>query len=228
MPGARCRGTGRHGPTAAWQRKTWPLLLDGMVVKTGLDKKATARSVLVALAVRRDGQKVLVARQHMAGESRTAWRQFLENPDGCGQRQPALVTIDGAPGLEAAGTALRVESLPMQRCTVHRHRNLLAHGSTGLPEELQAGYRGRSMRLLLPMCRSGAQPCCANANGDASAVPLPPALKKLLRAALLHPCTRFLLASGQMQMGKVEDGWAHLAQPIQPFTLDPFTLDLAA
>ena len=95
------------------------LLVDGMVVKTRLDPKATTVSVLAALGVRRDGQKVLLAVQHMAGESTAAWRQFLEDLDARGLRQPALVIIDGAPGLEAAVTALWGESLPIQRCTLH-------------------------------------------------------------------------------------------------------------
>jgi hypothetical protein len=37
------------------------------------------------------------------------------------------VIVDGAPGLEAALVALWGEDLPIQRCTVHKHRNLLAH-----------------------------------------------------------------------------------------------------
>ena len=100
------------GDWEAWRHRSLAeenivhLLLDGMVVKTRLDHKATAISVLVALGVRRDGQKLLLAVQHMAGERTAAWRQFLENLDERGLPQPALVTIDGAPGLEAAVTAL--------------------------------------------------------------------------------------------------------------------------
>jgi putative transposase len=37
------------------------LILDGTVVKVRLDGKATSLSILVALGVRRDGQKVLLA-----------------------------------------------------------------------------------------------------------------------------------------------------------------------
>ena len=72
-------------------------MLDGTVVKPRLDREATAISVLVALGVQWDGQKV-----HMAGESTAAWRQFLEKLDARGLPQPTLVSIDGAPGLEAA------------------------------------------------------------------------------------------------------------------------------
>ena len=68
------------GDCQAWRHRSLAeedivyLLLDGMVVKTRLDKKATAISVPVALGVR-DGQKVLLAVQPMAGESTAAWRR---------------------------------------------------------------------------------------------------------------------------------------------------------
>lgn len=37
--------------------------------------------------------------------------------------------------------ALRGEGLPIQRCTVHKHRNLLAHGPKRLHDELTEDYR---------------------------------------------------------------------------------------
>jgi transposase-like protein len=48
-------------------------------VRVRLDKKATAISLLVALGVRRDGQKVLLAIKNMSGESEAAWQALLEN-----------------------------------------------------------------------------------------------------------------------------------------------------
>jgi putative transposase len=45
------------------------LILDGMVVRVRLGKKATSISLLVALGVRSDGQKVLLAIKNMGGES---------------------------------------------------------------------------------------------------------------------------------------------------------------
>jgi transposase-like protein len=44
---------------------------------------------------------------------------------------PELVIVDGAPGLDAALAVLRSD-VAIQRCTVHKHRNLLAHA----PERL--------------------------------------------------------------------------------------------
>ena len=49
--------------------------------------------------------------------------------------------VDGAPGLEAALVALWGEELPIQRCTVHKHRNLLAHAPKHLHDELTEDYR---------------------------------------------------------------------------------------
>ncbi len=78
------------------------LILDGTVIKTRLDRKATNISVLAAIGVRRDGQKVLLSIKNMGGESTAAWSQFLSDLDARGLRRPEFVIVDGAPGLEAA------------------------------------------------------------------------------------------------------------------------------
>ena len=49
------------------------LTLDGTSVGVRLDKKSTSISLLVALGVRQDGQKVLLAVKNMGGESEAAW-----------------------------------------------------------------------------------------------------------------------------------------------------------
>jgi hypothetical protein len=55
------------------------LILDGTVVRVRLDKKATSISLLLALGVRQDGQKVLLAVKSMGGESEAAWRALLDD-----------------------------------------------------------------------------------------------------------------------------------------------------
>ena len=117
------------------------LILDGTVIKTRLDRKATNISVLAAIGVRRDGQKILLSISNMGGESTAAWRQFLDDLDARGLKRPEFVIVDGAPGLEAALVALWGEDLPIQRCTVHKHRNLLAHAPKHLHDELTEDYR---------------------------------------------------------------------------------------
>jgi transposase-like protein len=111
------------------------------VIKTRLDRKAANISVLAAIGVRRDGQKVLLSIRNMGGESTSAWRQFLDDLDARGLRRPEFVIVDGAPGLEAALVALWGDDLPIQRCTVHKHRNLLAHAPKHMHDELTADYR---------------------------------------------------------------------------------------
>jgi putative transposase len=115
------------------------LILDGTVVRVRLDKKATSISLLVALGVRADGQKVLLAIKNMGGESEAAWRALLDNLVSRGMKTPELVVVDGGSGLDRALAALWPEA-PVQRFTVHKHRNLLAHAPERLHEEISADY----------------------------------------------------------------------------------------
>jgi len=115
------------------------LILDGTVVRVRLDRKATNISLLVVLGVRRDGQKVLLAVKNMGGESEAAWRGVLDGLIARGLRTPEFLITDGGAGLERALAALWPD-VPAQRCTVHKHRNLLAHAPDALHEEVAADY----------------------------------------------------------------------------------------
>ena len=115
------------------------LILDGTVVRVRLDRKATNISLLVVLGVRRDGQKVLLAVKNMGGESEAAWRDILDGLIARGLRTPEFLITDGGAGLERALAALW-PGVPAQRCTVHKHRNLLAHAPDTLHEEVSADY----------------------------------------------------------------------------------------
>jgi transposase-like protein len=136
------------------------LILDGTVIRTRLDRKATNISVLAAIGVRRDGHKVRLSIRNMGGESTSSasdrptgairpalpdqprpWRLFLDDLDARGLKRPEFVIVDGAPGLEAALTALWGEELAIQRCTVHKHRNLLGHAPKHMQDELTEDYR---------------------------------------------------------------------------------------
>ena len=115
------------------------LILDGTVVRVRLDRKATSVSLLVVIGVRADGQKVLLAIKSMGGESTEAWRTVLDDLIERGLRRPEFLIVDGAPGLEKAIAAVW-DGVPVQRCTVHKHRNLLAHAPERLHEEITADY----------------------------------------------------------------------------------------
>ena len=98
---------------------------------------------LAAIGVRRDGQKILLSPRlsprlslrNLGGESKAASRQFLDDLDSRGLKLPEFIIVDGAPGLEAALAALWPDA-PVQRCTVHKHRNLLAHAPKHMQDAL--------------------------------------------------------------------------------------------
>jgi putative transposase len=129
----------------AWQERDLAgedvvrLILDGTVVRVRLDGRATAISLLIALGVRRDGQKVVLAIKNMGGESEAAWRAVLDDLLARGLAKPELVIVDGGKGLEAALASLWTD-VPMQRCTVHKERNLLAHAPKHLHDEIKADF----------------------------------------------------------------------------------------
>jgi putative transposase len=109
----------------AWQRRDLAgddivrLILDGTVVKVRLDRKAAAISLLIALGIRRDGQKVVLAIKNLGGETEAAWRVVLDDLISRGMAKPELVVVDGGKGLEAALASLW-DDVPAQRCTVQR------------------------------------------------------------------------------------------------------------
>jgi len=115
------------------------LILDGTVVRVRLDRKATSISLLVILGVRADGQKVLLAIKSMGGESAEAWRTVLDDLIKRGLRRPEFLIVDGAPGLDKAIASVW-DGVPVQRCTVHKHRNLFAHAPERLHDEITADY----------------------------------------------------------------------------------------
>jgi putative transposase len=228
------------------------LILDGSVVKARLDRKAAAISVLAAIGVRRDGQKILLAIRNMGGESKAAWRAFLDDLDARGLKAPEFVIVDGASGLEAALRELWPDA-PVERCTVHKHRNLLAHAPKHLHDELTEDYRDMIYAETKAEIRKCRLKCKAVADSLEEAgdrlftfTRLDPSQWKSARTTnaieRLHEEFRrriktqtvlpdaetapmlfwALLASGQIVMRKV-DGWETLSRPI-----DPETLDLAA
>ncbi len=75
----------------------------------------------------------------MGGESTEAWRTVLDDLIKRGLRRPELLIVDGGTGLESAIAAVW-DRVPVQRCTVHKHRNLLAHAPERLHEEISADY----------------------------------------------------------------------------------------
>ena len=82
---------------------------------------------------------MVLAIKNMGGESEAAWRQVLDDLATRGMAKPELVVVDGGKGLEAALASLW-DDVPVQRCTVHKERNLLAHAPKHLHEEVKADF----------------------------------------------------------------------------------------
>ena len=129
----------------AWQRR--PLqeetivyaYLDALAVKVRIAKKITSVPVLVAVSVREDGTKALLGLWLRGSESEEAWKSILEDLTARGLRAPVLVIIDGCPGLRAAVRKVW-PGADVQRCTVHKLRNLMAHAPKHAHEEVTEDY----------------------------------------------------------------------------------------
>ena len=103
----------------------------------------------------------------------SAFRGLLDDLIGRGLTAPSFVIIDGAAGLEKALGLVWPDAL-MQRCTVHKHRNLLAHAPERLHEEVSADYNDM-IYAGTPKRRSKNAASHSFASGDGNVVPLPTA-----------------------------------------------------
>jgi transposase-like protein len=88
-----------------------------------MGKRVVSVPVLVALGVLADGSKQLLAMELCTSESREAWQGFVEALGARGLRAPTLCIVDGSPGLRGAIERGWPKAL-VQRCTVHKLRNL--------------------------------------------------------------------------------------------------------
>jgi transposase-like protein len=68
-----------------------------------------------------------------------AWRAVIDDLEKRGLRRPQFLIVDGGSGLDSAIAAVW-DGVPVQRCTVHKHRNLLAHAPERLHDEVTADY----------------------------------------------------------------------------------------
>ena len=116
------------------------LLLDGWYPKVRIGKRRERVPVLVTLGIRSDGEKVVLDMRIAGEESAAAWGDVVANLVERGLRAPVLAIIDGNPGLPEA---LRQHwpKMQIQRCTVHKLRNLEAKVPVSLREELREDYR---------------------------------------------------------------------------------------
>jgi putative transposase len=116
------------------------LFLDGWYPRVRIGKKRVRVPVLVTMGVCADGRRLVLDMQIAGEESEASWGEVLKALVERRVGVPLLAVIDGNPGLRAA---LRTQwpQLPIQRCTNHKLRNLLAKAPAHLREELAEDYR---------------------------------------------------------------------------------------
>jgi putative transposase len=115
------------------------LFLDGIAVKVRVDRRVQSVPVLVALGVTLTGEKRLLALRLMGNESKAAWGTVVEDLASRGLPAPVLVVMDGNAGLRhAVGQAW--PQAAVQRCVVHKLRNLEAHAPKRVVDEIRATF----------------------------------------------------------------------------------------
>lgn len=114
------------------------LYLDGFHLKVRLARRVVSAPVLAVLGVDETGQKRLVALQLAVSEHSAQWSALIENLGRRSLPAPHLVVSDGHAGLVKAlktWTGIKV-----QRCTVHKRRNLEKHCPLHARAELNRDY----------------------------------------------------------------------------------------
>lgn len=115
------------------------LYLDAIALRVRIANKVVSAPVLVALGVKADGQKVVLDLELLGSESSECWGGFVEGLINRGLGRPRLVIIDGNKGLRAA-VDKNWPGTPVQRCTVHKLRNLERHVPRHALEEVKSDY----------------------------------------------------------------------------------------
>ena len=116
------------------------LYLDGFSVKVRVAGRCSRVSILAAVGVNGKGEKKLMGLWLKGSESAQAWSDALEDMIGRGLKAPLLVIIDGGKGLRRAVEECWPKTA-IQRCTVHKLRNLLAILPKRAHKELKTDYR---------------------------------------------------------------------------------------
>jgi len=115
------------------------LYLDAIALRVRIANKVISVPVLVGLGVKEDGQKVILDLELFQSESSSCWEGFFEGLISRGLKPPCLVIIDGNKGLRAA-VEKNWPGTGVQRCTVHKLRNLERYAPRHALEEVKSDY----------------------------------------------------------------------------------------
>lgn len=119
------------------------VFIDAIHVKVRRHTVAT-EAFYVILGVTPERRREVLAIAHMPSESATGWKLQLQGLRERGVQKIGLVVADGIAGLDAALSA-SFSGVPLQRCTTHIKRNLLARvrpaDKPELAEDLKRVFR---------------------------------------------------------------------------------------
>jgi len=112
--------------------------LDAIALKVRLARRVVTVPVLVALGASADGDRRVIAMRPATSESGASWEGFVSDLAARGLKAPRIVISDGHPGLKKA---MEVWSkADVQRCAVHKLRNLLRACPRHAHAELKRDY----------------------------------------------------------------------------------------
>lgn len=115
------------------------MYLDAIALRVRIAKKVISVPVLVGLGVKEDGQKVIMDLELFQSESSSCWEGFVQGLVSRGLKTPLLAIIDGNKGLRSA-LGKNWPSTLVQRCTVHKLRNLERYAPRHAIEEIKSDY----------------------------------------------------------------------------------------
>jgi transposase-like protein len=115
------------------------MYLDAIALRVRIAKKVISVPVLVGLGVKEDGHKVILDLELFQSESSSCWEGFVEGLISRGLKAPLLAIIDGNKGLRSA-LAKNWPATLVQRCTVHKLRNLERYAPRHAIEEIKSDY----------------------------------------------------------------------------------------
>ncbi len=128
-----------------WQRRPLDDLevvyvyLDALALRVRSGGKVVSVPVLAVVGVLANGQKVLVELDLCGGESYEAWKGCLDGLVARGLKAPLLCILDGHAGLRRAVGEVWVRAA-VQRCCVHKLRNLERKAPKHVLDELRADF----------------------------------------------------------------------------------------
>ena len=121
--------------------------LDGFALRVRSAGKVISVPVVRGVGVLPDGRKHLLALELCAGESFAAWKGCLDDLVARGLRAPMLCVIDGNAGLRRA-VGLVWPRAAVQRCCVHKLRNLERKAPKHALAEIRDDFRASSTRPM--------------------------------------------------------------------------------